>query len=347
MDTRTVDLLALIGQDVTLVRKAGTNGGEYAGACPFCGGQDHRDPDRFRVWPAQGRYWCRRCDRQGDAIQYLRDRHNLSYPEAVERLGFKVATTVSSSSPATPSPKHDPEGPPADDWQAAATLFCQECEEALWAPAGAKALAWLCDVRGLAHETIRGASLGYNAGDRRQPASTWGLADNHTPVWLPRGVVIPWTIGGDLWRVNIRRPVGDPKYIGPAGWGNALYRADALVPGRPAVLVEGELDALTVEQYAGSVATAVATGTTSGARRTPWLSRLALCSKVLVAFDSDEAGEKASQYWLDVLGDTAVRWRAYYGKDANGLATAGGDLEAWVRAAFSNEAPAHVDITST
>src|SRR5450759_324100 len=80
----TPDLLDLIGRDVTLRRVASTNGGEYAGPCPFCGSGD----DRFRVWPEEGRYWCRVCERHGDGIQYLRDRHGLGYREARERLGL-------------------------------------------------------------------------------------------------------------------------------------------------------------------------------------------------------------------------------------------------------------------
>jgi len=58
------DLLALIGRD-TLRHIASTNGGEWAGPCPFCGGTD-----RCRVWPNQegGRFWCRQCEAQGDAI---------------------------------------------------------------------------------------------------------------------------------------------------------------------------------------------------------------------------------------------------------------------------------------
>jgi hypothetical protein len=40
---------------------------EYAGACPFCGG-DERRSDRFHVWllpMGRERFWCRRCDRKG------------------------------------------------------------------------------------------------------------------------------------------------------------------------------------------------------------------------------------------------------------------------------------------
>jgi hypothetical protein len=40
---------------------------------------------------------------------------------------------------------------------------------------------------------------------------------------------------------------------------------------RPVVLVEGEFDALTVQQVAGDRAVAVATGSTSGSRRPAWV----------------------------------------------------------------------------
>ena len=47
---------------------------EYAGACPFCGG-DHTS-DRFRIWPHEGRYWCRQCNVTGwlDALSGERPR---------------------------------------------------------------------------------------------------------------------------------------------------------------------------------------------------------------------------------------------------------------------------------
>lgn len=77
-----MDLLSLVEQDVTMRRASSTNGGEYAGPCPGCGGHD-----RFRVWPEQGRYWCRRCEKQGDLIQYLRDFRGLSFQDAARTVG--------------------------------------------------------------------------------------------------------------------------------------------------------------------------------------------------------------------------------------------------------------------
>lgn len=78
-----MNILDLIQADGgTLKRQATTNGGEYAGACFFCGGND-----RFRVWPETGRYWCRGCGKAGDSIQYLRERRGLSFIEACAILG--------------------------------------------------------------------------------------------------------------------------------------------------------------------------------------------------------------------------------------------------------------------
>ena len=78
-----VTLLELVNRDTPLKRVANTKGGEYAGPCPWCGGDD-----RFHVWPNDERphYWCRQCNRHGDAIQYLRDCDGRSYQEARSEL---------------------------------------------------------------------------------------------------------------------------------------------------------------------------------------------------------------------------------------------------------------------
>jgi hypothetical protein len=73
-------LLALATQDTTLRHAASTGGGEWCGPCPGCGGCD-----RFRMWPEKGRYWCRGCNKKGDAI--LRDFRGLSFREAARRVG--------------------------------------------------------------------------------------------------------------------------------------------------------------------------------------------------------------------------------------------------------------------
>ncbi|MBK8799366.1 MAG: toprim domain-containing protein [Anaerolineales bacterium] len=114
---------------------------------------------------------------------------------------------------------------------------------------------------------------------------------------------------------------------------NALYGADTLTPGRPVVLVEGEIDALTVRQAAGDLAGAVATGATGGARRAGWVAQLALAPTVLVAFDADPngAGDQAAAWWLSVLAN-GRRLRPVGAKDVNAMHTTGIDVRAWVMA---------------
>jgi len=69
-------------------RVSSMHGGEYASACPRCGGED-----RFRIWPSrqadkcEGVYWCRQCDCHGDAIQFCRDFLDMTYKEALEYVG--------------------------------------------------------------------------------------------------------------------------------------------------------------------------------------------------------------------------------------------------------------------
>jgi len=94
------------------------------------------------------------------------------------------------------------------------------------------------------------------------------------------------------------------------------------------MILEGEIDALTVRQLAGDLVAAAATGSAAGGRRSQWVARLALAPSVLVSFDADDAGEKAAAWWLGVLPN-ARRWRAYWG-DANGMAQDGADVRSWV-----------------
>lgn len=328
-----IDLVQLV--NAPLQRVASTLGGEFSGPCPFCGGHD-----RFCVWPnhpcGRGRFWCRRCDRKGDAIQFLRERDGLSFHEAVRELGGYLPVRIEQWAPrvdrAAPLPVAT--HPPCPTWQARGRQLADKAEEALWAGEN-----WALDElrrRGLDDDTIHRAGLGLNPTSWRDDPGRWGL--DGKPVWLPRGIVIPWRADRELWRLNIRRPAGDlegkksPKYIGPRGWGggNPIYGIGAVGRDRPVVMVEGELDALTVAQVAGHLVDAVATGSTDGGRRVRWISRLAMAPVVLIAFDADQAGDQAAGWWAGVLPN-GLRWRPYYG-DANAMHVGGIDVQEWITA---------------
>jgi DNA primase len=328
-----VNLLHLLGSDTPLRKIAGTHGGEYAGPCPWCGGHD-----RFRVWPYADKpgYWCRQCDRKGDAIQDLRDRHGLTFGEACARLGQPLPNALYQR----PIPKPPPlSKAPSATWQAKAQAFTASCERGLWTSGGAKALAYLYG-RGLHEETLRVARIGYHLSEIWGKPEAWGMEADHKKIWLPRGIGFPWWLDQELWRVVIRQ-VGaevpkDQKYITVSGSSNTLYRVDTLQPNAPAMLVEGCLDALAIVQEAGDLLAVVAAGSTRGGRLERWIGRLGLASTVLVSFDADRAGEEAAIWWLNAIGRRAKRWRPYW-DDPNAMLQDGVDLRTWIREGLDAE----------
>ena len=139
------------------------------------------------------------------------------------------------------------------------------------------------------------ARVGYHAAERRESCEAWGLeAVAKKAVWLPCGIVFPWWVHGELWRIVIRRVGADvpkhEKYITVSGGSNTLYRVDTLV--------EGCIYALAIVQEAGDLIAVVAAGSTTGGRLERWIGRLDLSSCVLVAFDADKAGEGAAA-WVE------------------------------------------------
>lgn len=343
MDTTNINLLSLIGRDVKLKKVAGTGGGEWHSACPFCGGKD-----RFRVQPHHkpARYACRNCGASGDAISYVQRRDNVDFLTACAILGLRlseqradrairpappqrVMTHHVDRETATPS-QVNPDAPALTDaaYQAAAVDFCFDAINTLHSGEGERARQWL-HQRGLIDPVLLSNSIGYNPTDQR---TTWG----NVPVWLPRGIVIPWHVGGAIWRVNFRRPVGDPKYISAKGWASGLYLADTLEPGCIALLVEGEFDALLIRRLCPDLIHAglrpVATGSTTGGHALRWVTALSLAERVLVAFDTDEPGQQAAQFWLDAL-DNAHRLNPL-AHDVTDMFKADLNIRNWIVGAF-------------
>ena len=101
----------------------------------------------------------------------------------------------------------------------------------------------------------------------------------------------------------------------------------------PAVLVEGEFDALAVAQEAGDLVAAVATGSTCGARRDRWVKILDCRDGILVAFDDDGAGEKAVQWWLNALSGAR---RLVPQGDPAGMLKCGKELRVWINGGLSS-----------
>jgi len=325
-----VDLLDLVGRDTQLRKIAGTRGGEYAGACPDCGGKD-----RFRVQPERGLWWCRSCrDRWSDAIDYVRWRRGLSFPDACRELGVTLpdrpadpAVRITRSAPPLDPPTLADDAPePSAAWRERGERYISEAEAALWSYAGTRARQWLA-ARGLTEETMRRWRIGYQAADAYENPSTWGLDGKQ--IWLPRGIVIPWFLDGQLWHVKFRRPNREPKYVAVRGGHPIPFGGETLAEHEVAVLAEGELDAMLLEQECGDLVGVVTLGGASK-QLDAMAAEYLLGSRVIFTLhDVDAEGEKGAAR-VAGLTTRARRIRLPIGKDATDFATGGGDLRAWL-----------------
>jgi len=84
-----VDIVGLIGRFVSL-KKAGAS---YKGLCPF---HNEKTPS-FNVRPDRGSYYCFGCQKGGNAITFLMEMENLTFPEAVRALGREVGIEIAET----------------------------------------------------------------------------------------------------------------------------------------------------------------------------------------------------------------------------------------------------------
>lgn len=338
-ERKRMDIFRILETDgISLTR---ITGNEWAGPCPFCG----TGRDRLRVWPQHatggkgsgGRWWCRRCGKNGDAIQYLRDRRGLSFKEACEMIG-RTGDRRGTGRRADGRRKGwrpNESVRPSDQWIMKAQAFQQEAARRLWA----------CDTpgraflhgRGFRDETIKAAGLGWTRADVYEDRTAWGLEAVAQPdgvlkkLWLPAGLVIPAFDRNEVVRLRIRRPTGAPRYVIIPG--SSMTPLIAGEETGAVVVVEAELDALLLNQETENMCLIVALGSVAKRPDTELHARLRRASLILNALDFDEAGAKETQnFWARTYKAKMKRWPVPTGKDPSEAFQKGIDLKAWIGA---------------
>ncbi len=332
-----LDILAVAERSVgRLTRKATTNTGEYAGACFLCGGRD-----RLLLWPLRPRedgptWWCRQCHEHGDIIDLVRLCEGVSFREALEILEIEESESdiesryrVSISAHDIGSRYREPSLPasPSKAWQERALALSAVWKKKLQQSSGI--LDYLRG-RGLTDETINRFDLGYNEADWFDMRTNWGLPVYETEkVKIPRGITIPYTHNGAIWKINVRLavPSNGSKYWAIRGSQETIFNLHSVKDGKPVVIVESELDAVSGYQEAKDMAVFVATSGTAKMypQHIPALER---ASSVLVAFDADAAGDTGSAYWLQHI-PKAMRYEPW-GHDLNDMLKAGVSIREWL-----------------
>jgi phage/plasmid primase-like uncharacterized protein len=235
------------------------------GPCPFCGGHD-----RFNIVQKRSglELWhCRGCGngKYQDVIDFVKQRDNLTFAEAIERLG--EAQPVTAVTPVLPTRRQTTPGP-------------------AWAAAGAGRFAahprryelWQA-YKPLSEDTINRANLGVGV----LPASRC----NHERL------IVPIYNDGELVCLRGRAINCDcGKWLASGGFSLdslPLYNVDALPTGGVLWIVENPVDALMIGEatdYTGAATLAVSYW------RDHWLEAIQAKrpSLVVVAYDNDLPG---------------------------------------------------------
>jgi hypothetical protein len=102
------------------------------------------------------------------------------------------------------------------------------------------------------------------------------------------------------------------------------------VPGEPAILAEGEFDAMLLWQAVGDLIGIAALGSCNRGLSAKALRYLLGCPRLLVAYDVDTEGEKGAER-LRQLSPRMHRMRPPVAKDVTAFWQAGGRVRDWVR----------------
>jgi hypothetical protein len=315
-------------------------GGRWA--CPHHGGTGPNFSVR-RGADGRERARCWVCAWSGDVIDHVMAARQVDYPGALEILGVSRAGRApreeAAAGPRRRPSAPGPAGPPDDGWCAIAEAFVAEAVAAIWSPRGRAGLEFLAG-RGLEPHTIRDLGIGYSPAWREFP----GLPRkaNGRPVTLPPGVVFAWRdpASGAVGRVKVRSiDPGCPKsrrFAALAGGGGCPYYGE-VVPGRPLIIAEGEIDCALIRQAAGDRAGVVTLGSASVDPPARALGAFLASPLWLIATDADEAGEERASRWMG-LAPRAGRVRPPVGppgKDWGDALAAGWDLSGVWASAFN------------
>ncbi len=312
------DIVDVVSSYVEIKRR----GRIYSGLCPF---HNEKTPS-FVVYPDTQSFYCFGCGVGGDVITFIRKIENLDYIESVRLLAARAGMEV---------PEDSSDGPQRsrkrllEANRQAARFFCQ----CLNTDAGREARGYLRS-RGLSDSTIRRFGIGYApAGwsELRDHLKSQGYRESEL---LEAGLCAAGRNGSvfDFFRNRVMFPVIDirgnvvafsgrrlrdqdspRKYVNtgetPVFKKSSLLFAMNIAKNsgtRSIVLAEGQMDAIAMHQ-AGVDNAVAALGTALTPEHARLISRYA--DEVVIAYDSDEAGRKATERAISIFKQTSLAVR--------------------------------------
>ena len=309
------EIVDVISEYVTLKR----SGRSYMANCPF---HNEKTPS-FSVSPENGFFHCFGCGAGGDVITFIRKIENLDYVEAVKLLAKRVGMTVPEDG------RDDGMGKLKARIYEANREAARFYHKQLYAPAGKQALDYL-RKRQLTEKTIIHFGLGYS------PTSRFELVNHLKSKGFSGSELIAANLANqsqrgypfDRFSDRVMFPIIDlrgnviafggrimtdikPKYLNTSDTPVfnksrnlfALQFAKNKADGQ-LILVEGYMDVIALHQagFENAVATL---GTALTNEQALLIKRY--CDEVVICYDADEAGQRATQRAIGILRPTGLR----------------------------------------
>ena len=313
--TRRTDIVELVGSYVQLKRK----GRLYGGLCPF---HSEKSPS-FYVYPDTQSFYCFGCGAGGDAITFAKKINSIDYPEAVKMLAARAGM---------PEPQEDDKTGRMRSrilsMNKEAARFFHACLNSTVEEARQARAYWR--RRGLDDKTIVRFGLGYAPNDgqalyqflrdkgyNQQELDASGLFKRSpsgriyclfwkrvmTPIFDLRGNIIAF--GGRVLDDSKPKYVNSPETL-------VYHKSDTVFAlqiakrsaSRRFVLCEGYMDVISMQQ-AGIDTAVCACGTALTPDQVRLISEYA--DEVILSYDSDEAGQKATLRSLELFHNSPVK----------------------------------------
>ena len=313
---RRNDIEEVIGQYVQLRRRGRT----LSGLCPF---HNEKTPS-FVVYPDTQSFYCFGCGAAGDVINFVRRYNNLGYVESVKQLASRAGM---------PLPEEDDRESRARQRlleinRCAARYFYEQLNAKT--PEAAMARRYWKEKRGLSDAAIRRFGLGYAPEDfvgllhylKRRGFSESELENSGLIKRSAKGNLY------DIFRHRVMVPIIDvrgaiiafggrvlddskPKYINSPETmvyhkSRTLFALNVAKKSKNKryILCEGYMDVISMHE-AGFDTAVCACGTALTSEQAKMLSEYA--DEVILSYDSDEAGQKATERSLGILANTTLK----------------------------------------
>lgn len=309
------DIVDVVSGYVRLTKRSGAN---QFGLCPF---HSEKTPS-FSVSPDRQIYHCFGCGKGGGVINFIMEIENLSFPEAVEFLAKRVGMPIPEEENSAESKRRRR----MLDLNRDAARFFHTC---LKAPEGRAAQAYM-NARQITPQTATRFGLG-------AAPDTWDSLRNamhelgyRDQELFEAGLVRKGKNGGfyDTFRGRLMFPVidvrgnvigfsgrilgdGEPKYMNSPetlvfNKSRNLFAMNLAKKSKSGyiILAEGNIDVVMMHQ-AGFDSAVASLGTSLTAEQARLISRFT--NEVVIAYDSDGAGKKASQRAIGLLEKLDVK----------------------------------------